>query len=77
MSLFHPNVFQTQINLISRETGKLVYKFYSETFCFFHIINQYEILDHVVIDICTYRDATMLNSMYINTMKVRLLCEEF
>ncbi|CAH1376481.1 carotenoid isomerooxygenase-like [Tenebrio molitor] len=59
----------TQINLISRETGKLVYKFYSETFCFFHIINQYEILDHVVIDICTYRDATMLNSMYINTMK--------
>ncbi|KAJ3624233.1 hypothetical protein MTP99_017875 [Tenebrio molitor] len=59
----------TQINLISRETGKLVYKFYSEAFFYLHIINQYEVLDHVVIDICTYCDPSMLECMYINSMK--------
>ncbi|XP_044252484.1 carotenoid isomerooxygenase-like [Tribolium madens] len=60
---------KTRISLISRKSGKLSHRFYSQTFFFFHIINQYEVGDYVIIDICTYRDAAPLEGMYIEAMQ--------
>lgn len=59
----------TYIYLIDRETGNLKYTFHAEAFFYLHIINQFEKDDHVVLDICCYRDPEMLNCMYIDSMK--------
>ncbi|XP_030764784.1 carotenoid isomerooxygenase [Sitophilus oryzae] len=59
----------TQINLISRHNGELQFKFYAETFFYLHIINQYEDKDYVILDICAYRDPSMIDCMYYETMK--------
>ncbi|XP_034938061.1 carotenoid isomerooxygenase [Chelonus insularis] len=61
----------TLIHVISRSNGKLLKSFIADTFFFLHIINQFETLDknYVVIDICCYRDAKMLNCMYVDEMK--------
>lgn len=59
----------TYIYLIDRDTNSLRHTFQTESFFYLHIINQYEKDDHVIIDICCYRDPEMLNCMYIETMK--------
>ncbi|KAK0180972.1 hypothetical protein PV327_003298 [Microctonus hyperodae] len=61
----------TLIHVVSRETGKLKKTFVADTFFFFHIINQYETKDgnFIIIDITCYRDAGMLNLMYVDAMK--------
>ncbi|KAJ8949375.1 hypothetical protein NQ314_008235, partial [Rhamnusium bicolor] len=59
----------TQINVICRKRGCLLYKFYAETFFYLHIIHQYEIDDYIILDICIYRDPSMLDCLYIETMK--------
>ncbi|XP_051166797.1 carotenoid isomerooxygenase isoform X2 [Leptopilina boulardi] len=60
----------TQIHVISRKSGKIVKTFLTEAFFYLHIINQFETLDndYVVLDICAYRDASMLDCMYINAI---------
>lgn len=69
------NIFllsQTLIHLISRETGLLERTFISEAFFYLHIINQFETRDrdYVVLDICCYRDAKMLDCLFVDAMKV-------
>nr|CAI5820208.1 unnamed protein product [Callosobruchus analis] len=59
----------TQFNVISRKTGHLVRKFQAEAFFYLHIIHQYEEKDYIIIDICMYKDPSMLDCMYIETMK--------
>ncbi|KAK4884106.1 hypothetical protein RN001_000377 [Aquatica leii] len=59
----------TQINVVSRSTGKLIYKFYAEAFFYLHIINQYEESNHVILDICSYKDASMIDCMYIEAIQ--------
>lgn len=59
----------TKITIVDRKTGKPVQKFYCKGFCYFHIINQYEHLNHIVLDICTYKDPSLIDSVYINIMK--------
>lgn len=66
------NKFQTRIDVLNRETGRLEHKFFAEPFFYLHIINQYETHDYIVLDICIYRDASMLDCMYIEAMKVML-----
>lgn len=63
---------QTLIHLISRETGLLERTFISEAFFYLHIINQFETRDrdYVVLDICCYRDAKMLDCLFVDAMKV-------
>lgn len=43
----------------------------AEAFFFLHIINQYETHDgdYIVLDICCYRDAKMLDCMFVDAMK--------
>jgi carotenoid isomerooxygenase len=59
----------TKIHLVDRKTGKLSQSFQTGTFFFFHIINQFEEEDHVVIDICCFKDPNMMDSMYIESME--------
>lgn len=59
---------QTYFYIVERETGELVHTFCSEAFFYLHIINQYERDQHIVIDICCYRDPAMLNCMYVESM---------
>lgn len=61
----------TLIHIVSKETGVVEKTFIAETFFYLHIINQFETRDrnYLVIDICCYRDAKMLECMYVETMK--------
>ncbi|KAK2577240.1 hypothetical protein KPH14_003385 [Odynerus spinipes] len=61
----------TLIHVVSKETGLVERTFTAETFFYLHIINQYETRDrdYVVLDVCCYRDAKVLECMYIETMK--------
>lgn len=61
---------QTLIHLISRYNGETVKTFKSDAFFYLHIINQYEENDHVVIDICCYRDPSMIDCMFIEALQV-------
>lgn len=59
----------THIYLVDRASGSLKYEFHCQTFFYFHIINQYETDDYLIIDICSYRDADVMNGMYIESLK--------
>ncbi|XP_032669316.1 carotenoid isomerooxygenase-like [Odontomachus brunneus] len=61
----------TLIHVISRSTGRKIRTFVSETFFFFHMINQFETRDkqYVVLDVCCYRDAKLIEYLYIESMK--------
>lgn len=48
----------------------MVKTFKSDAFFYLHIINQYEENDHVVIDICCYRDPSMIDCMFIEALQV-------
>lgn len=61
----------THIYLLNRKTGNLDHTFTAESLVYFHIVNQYEENDHVVLDICCYKDPGMLNCLYVESMKVR------
>ncbi|KAK9729173.1 Retinal pigment epithelial membrane protein [Popillia japonica] len=60
---------KTKFNILCRKTGKALCSFLANAFFYLHIINQYEIDDYVVIDICCYRDPTMLECMYVEALK--------
>lgn len=59
--------------MVSKDTGLLERTFVSEAFFYLHIINQFETRDrdYVVLDICCYRDAKMLDCLFVDAMKVR------
>lgn len=59
----------TYIYVVDRDSGELRHTFQAESFFYLHIINQYEKDNHIVLDICCYRDPEMLNCMYIDSMK--------
>ncbi|KAF0768060.1 carotenoid isomerooxygenase isoform X1 [Aphis craccivora] len=59
----------TLIYLISRSDGKTLKTFKSDAFFYLHIINQYEEDDNVVIDICCYRDPSMIDCMFVEALR--------
>ncbi|XP_015602601.1 carotenoid isomerooxygenase isoform X3 [Cephus cinctus] len=61
----------TLIHVISRENGRVERTFVAEAFFFLHIINQFETRDreYIVLDVCCYRDAKMLDCMYVDVMQ--------
>nr|CAD7397765.1 unnamed protein product [Timema cristinae] len=61
---------QTMIYLIRRKDGKIHKTFVAEAFFYLHIINQYEEDNNIILDICTYRDASMLDCMYAESLKL-------
>ena len=55
---------------MQRDNGKLFKTFQTDAFFYLHIINSYEENDHLVIDICCYKDPSMLDCMYVDALKV-------
>lgn len=53
-----------------RKGGQLFKTFFAEAFFYLHIINSYEEDNHLIIDICCYKDATMLDCMYVDALMV-------
>lgn len=68
-------LFQTRIILVQRRDGQLFKTFLAEAFFYLHIINSYEEDNHVIIDICCYKDATVLDCMYVDALMV-IVCAE-
>jgi carotenoid isomerooxygenase len=46
------------------------YTYFSSAFFYLHIINAYEDENHLVIDICCYDNANMLQCMTIEALEV-------
>lgn len=59
----------TRIILINRQTGKLEHVFYADPFYFLYIVNQYEKDDHVVLDICCYKNSEIINATFAKNLK--------
>lgn len=55
-------------HLVDRKSGEVVHRFQSDPFFYLHIINQYEQDDHVIIDICCYKNPEMINCMYLESI---------
>lgn len=67
-------ILQTRFRLINRRTGKEeAVEYLTEAFFFLHTINAFEENGHVIIDICCYKNAKMLDCMYIDALKVRMI----
>lgn len=58
----------TLFHLVDRKTGKVCHTYESEAFFYLHIINQYEEDNCVIIDICCYKDAKMIDCMYLESI---------
>lgn len=56
--------------LLSRETGKEVKRFRTEALFYLHIINCYEHHGKLVVDLCAYKDAKVIDGMYIQAIEV-------
>jgi carotenoid isomerooxygenase len=65
---WYPNK-QVKISIIERKTGVLKHVFYTETFFFLHTINQYEIDDHIVLDISCYKDGSIIGEFFTEKLK--------
>ncbi|RWS24303.1 beta:beta-carotene 9':10'-oxygenase-like protein [Leptotrombidium deliense] len=62
--------YKNKFFLISRKDGSVVnQKYISEPFAFFHTINAYEEQNHVVVDICCYRDGNVLKALFTDAIK--------
>ncbi|XP_074598588.1 carotenoid-cleaving dioxygenase, mitochondrial-like isoform X2 [Brevipalpus obovatus] len=61
--------YRNRFNVICKKTGELISdKFISEPFAFFHTINAYEDDGHIVCDICCYRDGTIVNALFAESV---------
>nr|XP_027236741.1 uncharacterized protein LOC113827985 [Penaeus vannamei] len=61
---------QTKIHVMRRDTGEVTSTQYvTETFFFLHTINAYEDRGHIVLDIAAYKNADMLNCMFVEALK--------
>ncbi|XP_023942484.2 carotenoid isomerooxygenase [Bicyclus anynana] len=60
---------KTHVVLISRRTGKEVKRYETDTLFFLHIINCFEQERSLVVDMCVYKDAKVLDAMYIQAIE--------
>lgn len=59
----------TRFTLLDRNTGEAVGPFECEARFAFHHVNAYEDGDRVLVDICTYRDAEIVESLYLDRLR--------
>lgn len=58
------------IHIIDRKTWKQVKtRYVTDPFFFMHVANAYEDGEHVVLDIPTYKNSSILHNMFINTLR--------
>ncbi|KAI8422522.1 hypothetical protein MSG28_006333 [Choristoneura fumiferana] len=61
----------THIVLISRKTGKEVTRYRTDTLFYLHIINAFEQDGRLVVDLCAYNDAKVIDAMYIQAIEAK------
>ena len=59
----------TKFTLINRLDGKVVGTYSCEPFFAFHHINAFEVDNKVVIDMITYKDNNIINSLYLDVLR--------
>lgn len=59
----------TLFHVVSRQNGEIKFTYKAATFFFLHIISSYETEDYIVIDVCCYRDPSVLDCMYVDAMQ--------
>ena len=59
----------TKFTLINRLDGKVVGIYFCESFFAFHHINAFEVDNKVVIDMITYKDNNIINSLYLDVLR--------
>ncbi|XP_072938573.1 carotenoid isomerooxygenase-like [Epargyreus clarus] len=59
---------ETCIVVINRNNG-VVKRYRTETLMFFHIINSYEEDGKLFVDLCTYKDARVIEAMYVKAIE--------
>lgn len=59
----------TLFHVVPRRNGQERYTFKASPFFYLHTINAYEDESNVVIDICCYRDPSVLDCMYVEAME--------
>ena len=65
-------MLQTRFIVIDRRTGRATELTYqTEPLFFLHTINAYEEAGHIVLDLCSYQNAQMLDCMFVEALKVR------
>lgn len=55
--------------LVNRNTGEQT-RYTTETFFFMHIINCFELDGQLIIDVCSYKDAKIIDALYVEAIKV-------
>lgn len=59
----------TLFHVICRRTGERKFTFKAAPFFYLHTINAHERGDYVIVDICCYRDPSVLDCMYVEAME--------
>ena len=68
-NLFWKPQYGTEFLVIDKNNGKLVGKFKCTPFFAFHHINCYEETGNVIVDIVSYKDSSILNSLYLDKLR--------
>lgn len=59
----------TYFYVVCRHTGVQAFTFKTSAFFYLHTINAYEQNDHLIVDICCYRDPSVFDCMYVEAME--------
>lgn len=59
----------TLFHVICRHSGKRKFTFKAAPFFYLHVINTYETANYIIIDICCYRDPSVLDCMYVDAIE--------
>lgn len=59
----------TRFTLINRIDGKVVGNYSCEPFFAFHHINAFEVDNKIVVDMMTYKDNSIINSLYLDVLR--------
>ncbi|PAB60829.1 carotenoid oxygenase family protein [Anaeromicrobium sediminis] len=68
-NLFWKPEYGTTFLIIDKNSGKLVGNFKCEPFFAFHHINCFEDMGNVIVDIVSYKDSSIIKSMYLNKLR--------
>lgn len=62
------------IHIVDRRTWKQVKtRYVTDPFFFMHVANAYEDGEHIVLDLPTYKDSTLLHKMFISTLRASII----